>query len=82
MRKNKTFTSSIKPGILATLGMFSRKYNTPKNKIIEMALSRYFKAVKRKELAETFKIAKRDKQISAFSRLASGNLTTVLRKKK
>lgn len=82
MRKNKTLTTSVNPRIIATLSMFSKKYNTPKNKIIEMALSRYFKAVKRTELKETFNAAKRDKQIKAFTNFASGNLTKVLSKKK
>lgn len=70
MRKNKTFTSSIKPSILARLSMFSKKYNTPKNKMIELALLRMFETAVKAELDITFKIAKRDRVIRAFCKNA------------
>jgi Ribbon-helix-helix domain len=82
MRKYKVFTSSIKPSLLAKLNTYSRKYNLPKNKIIEMALSRYLGSIKKAELTGTFKIAKRDKEIRSFSKTAAGDLITVFHRKK
>jgi hypothetical protein len=67
---------------MAKLNIYSSKYNLPKNKIIEMALSRYFGTIKKAELTGTFKIAKRDKEIRTFSKNAAGDLLTVFHRKK
>ncbi len=66
MRKNKVFTSSLNPALLARLNMYASKYNMTKNSVIELALSRLFETAVKAELNITFKIARRDKSIRAF----------------
>jgi mRNA interferase MazF len=66
MRKNKVFTSSIKPSLIARVSMYAKKYNMTKNKVIELALVRMFETMTKAELNLTFKKARRDKGIRAF----------------
>jgi hypothetical protein len=76
------FTTSIKRSLKAKLDDCARRYNTPKNKIIELALTKYFGTLKKAELAGTFKTAKRDKEMRSFSKHAAGDLLTVFKRKK
>jgi uncharacterized membrane protein YkoI len=69
MRKSITYTSSIKKSLMAKLTIYSKKYNLPKNKIIEMALSRYFGTIKKTELKETFMKAGYDKALKRIREL-------------
>lgn len=69
MKNSITYTSSIKKSLMARLTMYSKKYNLPKNKIIEMALSRYFGTIKKAELQETFKKAGYDKALKRITEL-------------
>lgn len=82
MGRKKTFTSSINSRILATLNMYSRKYNTPKNKIIEEALSRFFDGIHKTELRLTFEAAKHEKRIREFPKTASTDVSSFLRRKR
>jgi len=82
MSKNKTFTSSINPVLLAKMGLYAKRYNMTKNKVIELALIRLFDTATKAELTLTFKSAKRDKKMRSFSKYAAGDLQGGLRRKK
>jgi hypothetical protein len=82
MRKNVTFTSSISPVLIAKVGIYARRYNMTKNKVIELALKRLFETATKAELTLSFKAAKRDKKMRSFSRYAAGDEQTGFRRKK
>jgi hypothetical protein len=82
MRKNKTFTSSISPVLIAKVNLYARRYNMTKNKVIELALTRLFETATKAELSLSFKAAKRDKKMRSFSKHAAGDLQAGLRRKK
>ncbi len=66
MKNHVTYTSTMNRGTMARLNMYAKKYNVPKNKVIELALSRLFETAAKAELSATFKAARRDKGIKAF----------------
>lgn len=82
MSKNKIFTSSINPVLLAKMELYAKRYNMTKNKVIELALTRLFETASKAELTLSFKAAKRDKKMRSFSKYASGDMQTGLRRKK
>lgn len=82
MKNSVVYTSSMNRGIMARLNMYTKKYNAPKNKVIELALSRLFETAVKAELDLTFKIAKRDKAIRAFSKNAADDAPGVVSEKK
>lgn len=50
MSKNKIFTSSINPVLLAKMELYAKRYNMTKNKVIELALTRLFETASKAEL--------------------------------
>jgi hypothetical protein len=76
------FTTSIKRRLKQKLDDCAKRYKMPKNRIIELALTKYLGTLKKAELAGSFKIAKRDKEMRSFSKYAAGDLLTVFNRKK
>lgn len=59
----KTFTSSLPNDLLKQLSEVAKKYQLPKNKIIEKALSVYLDQLKRAEYVKSYEKAGKDKEV-------------------
>ncbi len=59
----KTFTSSLPNDLLKQLSKVAKKYQLPKNKIIENALSVYLDQLKRAEYVKSYEKAGKDKEV-------------------
>lgn len=59
----KTFTSSLPNDLLKQLSEVAKKYQLPKNKIIEKALSVYLDQLKRAEYVKSYEKAGKDKKV-------------------
>jgi len=82
MKNSVVYTSSMNRGIIARLNMYAKKYNVPKNKVIELALTRLFETAVKAELDLTFKIAKHDRVITAFLKNPADDATKGISGKK
>jgi hypothetical protein len=67
MKTSSTFTSSINSVVLKKLHDYADKHKTPKNRIIETALQRYFEDAKRAEYIRSFRRAKADPEMSQMA---------------
>ncbi len=55
MDKIKTFTSSLPAPLIESLDQYSRQFKTPKDRIIELALTAYFDKIKEASYIRSFK---------------------------
>ncbi len=60
MRNTSVFTSSLPVDLLKMLDFYARKFDIPKNNILELALMEYFERVKKAEYVRSFKAAAGD----------------------
>jgi predicted transcriptional regulator len=56
------YTSSLPSELMATLDSYASQLKLPKNKIIEKALTAYFKKLKKAEYAHSFRRAAGDEE--------------------
>ncbi len=63
MKNTTVFTSSIDSSLMKKLKEYSEKFKTPKNKIIEQALGKFFDELKRAEYERSFRRAKKDPEM-------------------
>jgi hypothetical protein len=61
------FTSSLPQDILEKLSFYSRKFDLPKNQILEKALLAYFEQLKKAEYAYSFKAAAKDQEMGSLA---------------
>ena len=58
--KTINYTSSLPEELLKLLSDYSRKFNVPRNRIMEQALKAYFEKLKKAEYIHSFKNAAND----------------------
>ncbi len=61
--KITTFTSSLPENLLNLLDDYATRFNVPKNRIIEKALTSYFERLKKAEYVHSFRRAAGDEEI-------------------
>jgi hypothetical protein len=61
--KSHNFTSSLPADVLGMLDRYARKFNVPKNHILEQALMAYFEKLKKAEYTYSFKRAAGDPEM-------------------
>ena len=63
MEKQITFTSTLPEKIIRELNQYAETLKTKKNKIIELALLKYFEENRRKEFVKSYKQANDDDEM-------------------
>ena len=61
--KITTFTSSLPENLMNLLDDYATRFNVPKNRIIEKALTSYFERLKKAEYVHSFRRAAGDEEI-------------------
>jgi len=63
MKKSIVLTTSLPDEIVNLLSRYAKKFNVPKNKILEEALKLYFDKLKRAEYTRSFRKAAADQEM-------------------
>lgn len=75
MEKKKiiTYTSTLPSVVMEEVVQYAAKKKVSKNKVIEMALSSFLLAEKKRRMAESFKLAAQDPEIQAMAEWGLGD---------
>jgi hypothetical protein len=77
--KNVTYTSTLPNVVMEEVVEYARKKNVSKNKVIEIALRKFFEEEIKQELQNTFKLASRDKELIRMAEEGLGNYLNELK---
>ena len=72
-KKNITYTSTLPSVVMEEVAEYAIKKNVSKNKVIEIALKKFFEEEMKKELEETFKLADKDKELLQLAESGLGD---------
>ena len=72
-KKNVTYTSTLPSVVMEEVAEYAKKKKVSKNKVIEIALKKLFEEELKKDLAETFKLALEDKELSELAEAGLGD---------
>jgi len=67
MKSNSILTTSLPKEIIGLLSEYADKFNIPKNKILEEALTSYFNRLKKAEYVHSFKKAASDEEMKSMA---------------
>jgi hypothetical protein len=71
--KNITYTSSLPCVVMEEVAEYAKKKKVSKNKVIEIALKKFFEEELKKELETTFKLASEDKELVEMAEQGLGD---------
>lgn len=77
--KNVTYTSTLPNTVMEEVVEYARKKNVSKNRVIEIALKRFFEEEIKQELQNTFKLASEDKELSQMAEEGLGDYLNELK---
>ncbi len=77
--KNVTYTSTLPNTVMEEVVEYARKKNVSKNRVIEIALKRFFEEEIKQELQNTFKLANEDKELSQMAEEGLGDYLNELK---
>ncbi len=72
-KKNITYTSTLPSVVMEEVAEYAIKKNVSKNKVIEIALKKFFEEEMKKDLKETFKLANEDKELLQLAESGLGD---------
>jgi hypothetical protein len=71
--RNITYTSSLPHVVMEEVVEYAKKKKVSKNKVIEIALRKFFEEELKRELEATFKLASEDKELIEMSEQGLGD---------
>ncbi len=77
--KNVTYTSTLPNIVMEEVVEYAKKKNVSKNKVIEIALKKFFEEEIKQEIQDTFKLASEDKELSQMAEEGLGDYLSELK---
>ncbi len=77
--KNVTYTSTLPNTVMEEVVEYAKMKNVSKNKIIEMALKKFFEEEIKHELQNTFKLASKDEELMQMAEEGLGDYLNQLK---
>ncbi|MBA4138920.1 MAG: CopG family transcriptional regulator [Segetibacter sp.] len=77
--KNVTYTSTLPNIVMEEVVEYAKKKNVSKNKVIEIALKKFFEEEIKQELQNTFKLASEDKELIQMAEEGLGDYLNQLK---
>jgi len=74
-----TYTSSLPNMVMEEVVEYAQKKNVSKNKVIEIALKRFFEEEIKQELQDTFQLASKDKELVQLAEEGLGDYLNQLK---
>lgn len=82
MRNSITFTSTLSKDLVSLLDDYSKKMNTTKSKMINIAISNYINQLKKEKYINSFKRAKDDIEIKNLTEAGIEDFLQIIDNKK